>query len=614
MANSTIEEIKDRLNIVDVISSYLPVKKAGTNYKANCPFHKEKSASLMISPSKQIWHCFGCGEGGDVFGFVMKYENQDFGETLKQLAEKAGVELPKYAPRDAEIDKHKEILFRANDLAAKFYHKVLLESRLGEQARRYLQERGLAAQTIKEWRIGFAPGDYHTLQTFLLKRGFAEKDLLEAGLLSRGDRGNMFDRFVDRITFPIANYGGETVGFTARILDANAKAAKYVNSPETPIYSKSKVIFGLNKAKQEIRRADCAVVVEGNMDVIACHQAGFKNVVGSSGTAFTFEQLQTLSRLTKNLKFAFDTDQAGLTATRRALDLSLQLGFSVYVVKIEDAKDPDELLKKNPSAFRKALEQAPLYLDFFFEKAFENYDPSSVQSKKQIVAQLAPLVQKLSDPLEVSHYVRILAQRLGTSEKTIIEVLAKNRPKPGVRPGGTSGPGAGSGTVNSATVGGTGTAPKPLVASRSETLEQTLLGYVLFREDLRKELLEQIKLEELLNPAIRQYFQEIAANFKGFGANWNAEEYIAAQPEQPRELAKMALFMVESEYSAIGDNNLFYKEFSKTLKEFKTNSAKIAMNAIVSEMVLAEQKKDKQKLKELNEKFLEVSKNLKAYN
>ena len=593
MANSTIEEIKDRLNIVDVISSYLPVKKSGTNYKVSCPFHKEKTASLMVSPSKQIWHCFGCGEGGDVFGFVMKYENLEFGEALKLLAEKAGVELPKYAPRDAAIDKHKEVLYKANDFAARFYHEVLLKSSIGEQARKYLQDRGLKPETIAAWEIGFAPGDFHTLQNFLLKKGYIEKDLLEAGVLSRGERGQVFDRFTNRITFPIFNYSGQIVGFTARILDADAKTAKYINTSETPIYSKSRVIFGLDKAKQEIRRQDCAIVVEGNMDVIACHQAGFKNVVGSSGTAFTFGQLQSLSRLTKNLKFAFDTDQAGLTATRRALDLSLQLGFSVYVVKIEGAKDPDELLKKDPAAFKKALEDAPLYLDFFFDKAFENYDPNSIQNKKQIVVSLLPLVQKLADPLEISHYVRILAQRLGTTEKTIYEILAKNKPKADrfAQPQPQQNP-----------------APKVLVKNRTELLEQKLLGYALFREDLRKEILAAGIKDQLRTEQINQILGQLS---ELSGDSTDIDAFISALQSDPRELAKMSLFMVESEYSASEDPKIFDREFAKTLQEFKNNSAKIQMNSIVAEMVVAEQKKDKQKLDELNQKFMEISKILK---
>jgi len=612
MANSTIEEIKDRLNIVDVISSYLPVKKAGTNFKVNCPFHKEKTASLMVSPSKQIWHCFGCGEGGDVFGFVMKYENLEFGETLKLLAQRAGVELPKYTPRDVEFDKHKDLLYRAADLTARFYHKILLETHTGAPAKKYLEQRGLKPATIAEWQIGFAPGDFHTLQNFLLKKGFAEKDLLEAGLLSRAGTGKVFDRFTDRITFPIKNYGGQIVGFTARVIDSNAKAAKYINTSETPIYSKSKVVFGLDAAKQEIRKQDCAVVVEGNMDVIACHQAGFKNVVGSSGTAFTFDQLQTLSRLTKNLKFAFDTDQAGLIATRRALDLSLQLGFNVYVVKIVGAKDPDELLKKDPEAFRRALEEAPLYLDFFFEKAFENYDPNSIQNKKQIVVQLLPLIQKLADPLEVSHYVRILAQRLGTSEKTIYEILAKNKPKLNKSAGGVSATTALKSSQASVRSAGSSAQPAPLITGHIQQLQQYILGFALFNEQYRKEILMQVRPEELSDLKIRSIYEQICKIPENQGTQDKIEQFIVDLGSEPKELAKMSLFMVESEYSEASQPKAFEKEFAKKIREWKNSSAKIQMNALIAEMVLAEQKKDKQKLNQLNQKFLEISKHLKA--
>src|SRR6266481_8556706 len=398
MPNSTTEEIKSRLNLVEVVSSYIPLKKSGTNYKANCPFHKEKSASFTVSQTKQIWHCFGCGEGGDVFGFVMKYENLEFAEALKILAERAGVELPKYSKQNLDQDKKKESLIAISELSARFFQKVLEQSKQAESARKYLKERGLLQNTISKWQIGFAPEGFHVLQEFLGKKSFDKKDLLGSGVLSKNDRGEMFDRFVNRVTFPIKNYTGDIVGFTARILDSDAKAAKYINSPETEIYSKGKVIFGLYQAKQSIRKDDFAVIVEGNMDVITAHQAGFENVVGSSGTAFTFEQLQVLSRLTKNLKFAFDTDQAGITATKRAVELALQQGFNVFIVKIENAKDPDELIKKSPKAFSSAIKEAPLYLDYFFEKCFENYDPSSVQNKKRIIAELLPFVQKLSDP------------------------------------------------------------------------------------------------------------------------------------------------------------------------------------------------------------------------
>jgi DNA primase len=589
-SNSTIAEIKDRLNIADVLSSYIQLKKAGTNFKANCPFHSEKSASFMVSSSKQIWHCFGCGEGGDIFSFVMKYENLDFSEALKLLAERAGVELPKYNKSSAKEDQYKDKLFQINDLAAKFYNKILLETPVAESARGYLKNRGLKAETVKEWQIGFAPQGYHYLEEFLLKRGFTKQELIDAGVSSKSERGEIYDRFFNRITFPIKNYTGNTVGFTARLLDDSKKAAKYINSPETFIYSKSKIIFGLAQAKQAIRKEDAVVVVEGNMDVIAAHQAGFKNVVGSSGTAFTFEQLQILSRLTKNLKFAFDTDQAGITATRRALDLALQLGFSVYIVRIpkmEGVKDPDDLIKKSPKLFAEAIKSAPLYLDYFFEKAFEKFDPNSVEQKKRISAELVPLLQSLSDPIELSHYTRMLAQRIGVPENTIYEYLAKSKIKI---------------TEKKAAV-----PAQRLVKSRDYLLEQKIIGYALFKDSLYQQIKQKVNLKDFRDPHLNQLYKEML-EYKGTG--WDGL-FDKLTPDMA-ELAKMSQFMVESEYNEMADISLFDREFADTVKEFKENSVKTAMRTVIAEMVAAEQAKDKEKLAKLNNEFLELSHILKS--
>ncbi len=585
-SNSTIAEIKERLNIVDVLSTYITVKKAGTNYKANCPFHHENTPSLMISPSKQVWHCFGCGEGGDIFAFVMKYENLDFPETLKLLANRAGVELPKYTKENAKEEEYKDRLYKINDLTAKFYNKVLLESSVSKVAKTYLEGRGLSKETIQEWQIGFAPEGFHVLDAVLKKKGFSEKELVEAGVSSKSQRGGIYDRFFNRITFPIKNYSGNVVGFTARLLEDNKKSAKYINSPETLIYSKSKVIFGLYEAKQAIRKADQVVVVEGNMDVISAHQAGFKNVVGSSGTAFTYEQLQILSRLTKNLKFAFDTDTAGVVATRRALELALQLGFSVYIVKIENAKDPDELIKRDKEAFAKAIEEAPLYIDYFFEKSFTNFDPNSVEQKKKIMAELMPLLQKINDPIEVSHYTKILAQRLGITESVIYEFLAKNRsPKTEKK------------TVNAT----------PLVKSRSYNLEQKVLGYALFKENYAKKIFEIVKSEDFID----RHFREIYSKWQENANFAQIEKWLKDLPPDLSELAKMAQFMVESEYNDWNDPHAFDKEFQNTLKEFKEHSVKMAMKTLIAEMVIAEKNKDKNRLAQLNTQFLELSKVLK---
>lgn len=590
-SNPSIQEIKDRLNIADVLSSYIQLKKAGANYKATCPFHNEKSASLMVSTSKQIWHCFGCGEGGDIFGFVMRYENVDFPEALKILADRAGVQLPKYSSENNEQEKYKETLYKINDLAAKYFNEVLGRSSVAEQARKYLSHRGLSATTVKDWLIGFAPNEYHLLENFLLKKNYSHKELLDAGVIAKGQRGDYYDRFFNRVTFPIKNYSGEVVGFTARILEGDAKAAKYINSPETLIYNKSKVIFGLYQAKQAIRKEDCAIVVEGNMDVISCHQAGFKNAVGSSGTAFTYDQLQTLSRLTKNLKFAFDTDAAGITATKRALDSALQLGFSVYIVKIEGAKDPDELIKKDPQLFAKAIEEAPLYLDYFFEKSFEKYDPTSVQQKKTIVSSLIPLMKQLRDPLEIAHYTHILAQRLSLSEKTVLDLLSQEK----------------SGTEVKLDAKDMQKPAAPLVKPRSYLIEQKLLGYALNSNNHRRAIIEKTDFDYFRDPELKGLFGRLWKEAEDI----NSEGYIMALPDpEERELAKMALFMVESEYAQLDNPTVFDQEFRQLLREFVSQNIKIQMESVRAEMVLAEQSKDKLKLNQLNQKFLELSQKL----
>jgi DNA primase len=584
-SHSTIAEIKDRLNIADVLSSYIPLKKAGANFKAPCPFHHEQTPSLMVSTSKQIWHCFGCGEGGDIFTFVMKYENVDFGEALKMLADRAGVELPKFNKEDTKEDQYRRRMVEVNDLAAKYYNKVLLQSSQAEAARTYLKVRGLSKETIEEWGIGFAPEGYHYLEEFLLKRGFTKSELLDAGVSSKGQRGDLYDRFFNRITFPIKNYSGEVVGFTARTLSDDKKAAKYLNSPETVVYSKSKVIFGLYSSKQAIRKEDCTIVVEGNMDVISAHQAGFKNVVASSGTAFTFEQLKLLSRLSKNLKFAFDTDQAGATATRRALDMALQLGFTVYIVKIEGAKDPDELIKQDRNKFAKALETAPLYLDYFFEKSFSDFDPSSIEHKKRVAAELVPLLQSITDPLELSHYSKQLAQRLGVSESTIYEYLAK-------------------GKVQKTTEKVAPAKADRLVQSKSYLLERSILGYALFKPTYKQKVLEAVDESDFKDPDLRELFKSISAY------NGDPGTFLDSVSPDMAELAKLAQFVVESEYNELVDSPGFENNFTNVLMEFKEGSTKAAMRTVISEMVAAEKSKDKEKLAELNNKFLKLAQTL----
>ena len=614
MTHSTIEEIKERLNIIDVVSSYIPLKRAGTYYKANCPFHKEKTPSFVVSPNKQFWHCFGCGKGGDVIAFIMEYENLEFAEALKILAERAGVELPKYtreeAAKEEADDKEHRRLLEVNDLAAKYYAKILEGSQGAAVARAYLRGRKLTTETVRSWQIGYAPAeDSNILETFLAKRGYNQEEALNAGVCARSVGGRIYDRFFGRVTFPIKNYSGDVVGFTARVLDSEAKTAKYINSPETKLYSKGRVIFGLYQAKQAIRAEDCAVVVEGQMDAITAHQAGFKNVVASSGTAFTSEQLKVLSRLTRNLKFCFDADAAGVAATRRTLDPALQLGFTVSIVQIVGAKDPDELIQKDPTAFTRAVKEAPLFMDYFFEKAFTGYDPTSVMQKKTIAADLLPLVQKLSDPLEVAHYVRIMAQRFGVPEKAIYELIQKLRlkQKPVHEPRSDS------------QQQQKPEAEKPVrtaAMNRSAYLEQKVLGYALFKDSCLKAAVEAIGPEVFTDPQLRKIYTQLVSKPPG----QTADDLVNSLSHEDAEVAKMALFVVESEYSTAGEEAAFHgsggfeREFERTVNGLLAHHVKARMDEVLLAMVTAEQAKDRQRMAVLNEEFQQLSTKLREHS
>ncbi|HEV8601534.1 MAG TPA: DNA primase [Patescibacteria group bacterium] len=427
MLDSPIEEIKSKVDIVEFLADYIQLKKAGTNYKAVCPFHNEKTPSFMVSPSKQIWHCFGCGLGGDVFEFVKQMENVEFGEALKILADRTGVELKKPTAEQVQIGQKKDVLYEINSAAAKYFEKVLWESEAGKPALEYLKARGLTDQTIKNWQLGFAPDDFHYLENFLAKN-FNKLDAVLAGLTIKKDDGTFFDRFHGRIMFPILNLHGQTVGFTGRLLKEDPNAGKYINSPETPIYSKSQVVYGLYQAKNAIRKENRAILVEGNMDVISAHQAGSTNVVGTSGTALTKFQSTALGRLTENLIFAFDADAAGNNTNRKALEWALDSGFDVKIVDFGSAKDPDELIKKGIGLWKKALDSAPNGVEFFFQQALKEFDPHTVDGVTQIKKQMLPLLAKISSDIVKAHFIRKLSRELDVSETSILDELKKNRP------------------------------------------------------------------------------------------------------------------------------------------------------------------------------------------
>lgn len=414
-----VQQIKDKIDVADLIGEYIQLKPAGTNKKGLCPFHHEKSPSFMVNSERQSWHCFGCGKGGDIFSFIEEMEGMEFVEALRYLANRAGIQLTN---RRSDVDNsQKNRIKEINKEAARFFYNFLIKMPTAKEALQYLQNRGVKLETIDEWQIGFVPDQWDLLTQYLLKKGFGLEDLVASGLTikkegadSQSVRG-FYDRFRGRIMFPIRDVHGDVAGFTGRILvEKENSGGKYVNTPQTIVYDKSRIIFGLEKAKQEIKAKDLVVMVEGQMDVIACHQAGMKNVVASSGTALTEEQVKLLQRYTKNINMAFDSDEAGQNAAKRGIDLAIEAGMRVRVICISEGqgKDPDECIKKNPKVWFEAVENAQDVMDWYFDKVLSHKNLDDYQQKQKAVDELLLEIARIPYAVEKDHWLRKLSERV----------------------------------------------------------------------------------------------------------------------------------------------------------------------------------------------------------
>jgi DNA primase len=423
------QSIKDRVDVVQLIQEYLPLKKSGANWKAPCPFHHEKTPSFMVHPEKQIWHCFGCGKGGDIFTFVQEMEGMDFPEALKLLADRAGIKLETSFLSEANKSQKNRII-EINDKAAHFFYHFLLEMKTAEPARDYLlKKRGLAQATIDEWQIGYVPEQWELLTQYLLKKGFGIEDLVASGLtIKNEERKSFYDRFRGRIMFPIWDAHGNVVGFTGRILvEKEDSGGKYINSPQSPVYDKSRVIYGLNKAKQEIKAKDFVVLVEGQMDVIACHSAGMKNVIAVSGTSLTEEQVRLLKRYTQNVAIAYDADSAGQNAAKRGIDVALAGGLNIKVITIPEGagKDADECLKKNPAVWFSAVAGATGIMEWYFKNILSGANLSDPKVKQRTADALLNEIAKIPYAVERDAWVKKLAEILGADTAVLLETMKK---------------------------------------------------------------------------------------------------------------------------------------------------------------------------------------------
>lgn len=405
------EEVRARLNIEDVISEYVQLKRAGRNFKGLSPFTAEKSPSFVVSPEKHIWHDFSSGKGGDVFSFVMEVEGLDFRGALEQLARKAGVELSQYDTKQSgEIAKKKKRLLEAHRLATQYYQQSLVKN---PHAVEYVfGQRGFDKPTVTDFQIGYAPETKDGLTQFLTKKGFSTKELSEAGLTNRFGG----DLFRGRIVIPLMDQSGQVIGFTGRILADEPNAPKYLNTPQTLLYDKSRHVFGLHLAKEAIRKQDHSVIVEGNLDVVSSHQAGIKQVVATAGTALTEPHLKALSRLSPNVRLAFDGDKAGLAATERAIPIAESVGVALTIVSLpEEAKDPDELIKQDPKLWQAAIDSAAPVVDWVLGQYSAREDLSSAAGKRAFTSAALRVIQNLSDEVEQEHYQAKIAAMTDTS-------------------------------------------------------------------------------------------------------------------------------------------------------------------------------------------------------
>ncbi len=444
---STVDEIKSRLDIVDVISAYVPsLKKAGRTYKGLCPFHSEKTPSFVVFPDSQTWHCFGaCSTGGDIFTFVMKREGYDFSEALKFLAEKAGVPLEERSPEATQADRRRKKLLEMVSVAAQFFHTQLLQSPQAEFCREYVARRGLSQKTVSAFQLGYAPNQWEGLKSHLLQRGYSEQDMVAAGLLvTKEENRPGYDRFRDRFIVPIRDLRGQVLGFGARALH-DGQQPKYLNSPQSILFDKSTILFGLDMAKNAIREAGQAVIVEGYMDALQAHERGFKNVVAEMGTALTERQLRELKRFTKKFVLALDSDSAGSAATLRGINLARQtladftpvptpqglirhesrLNMELLVATMPPGKDPDDILRENPSLWQAKIDDAMPLVDYYIKTITAPLDLNSPKGKATAVKEIIPLLREISDPVEQAAYLQQLSRLVKIGERILREELQR---------------------------------------------------------------------------------------------------------------------------------------------------------------------------------------------
>lgn len=516
---SPAEEVKNRLDVVEVVGSYLKLQQVGSNLKGLCPFHHEKTPSFYVSKEKQIWHCFGCGTGGDIFSFVMKMDGVEFPDALRMLADRAGVVVREEDPR---VRSERSRMYDTLKTATAFYREQLA-TEPQRDVREYLLRRGLAVQTLENFKLGYAPSaTWDALVRHLKFKGFTASEMERSGLVLRNERGDLRDRFHNRVMFPLFDIQANVVGFSGRLFDARHTSAehtppKYVNTPETLLYNKGKLLYGLHAAKDAIRTKGCAVLVEGQMDLVLSHQAGVEQAVATSGTALTPDHVRLLKRHTTQVFTAFDSDEAGQTATRRSVMLLLANDMDVRVIPIEGGKDPADMVCQDATSWQRAASEGAPLIDYYMQTALRGRDISSAQEKRRAADDILPFIRILANPVLRGHYIGKLSSALGIEERFLHEALEK---------------------LPGATESSRETPYKPLAAattllrSRWTDIEEFLLAFILKYPALARFHAHTLSVEFFTLPHTRALFGAVTA---ALSAPREREQIDALSPAVPEE-------------------------------------------------------------------------------
>lgn len=415
---SQIQEVKEAIDIVDVIGSRISLQRSGSYFKGLCPFHGEKSPSFFVDERLQRYKCFGCGESGDAFNFLEKYEGMSFSEALQHLADKANITLEAY--KKSSDDELRDKLLEVLNLAKEYYHYLLTEHKTGEEAREYLKDRHVNSESIKLFQLGYSLPGWDGLIKFLhIKKKYPLQLLEQAGLVIKGKKGRYYDRFRGRVMFPLRDSRGRVVGFSGRILQGDAKDAKYINSPETLLYHKSKMLFGFSELFQHIRKAGKVIVVEGEFDVVTSQQAHVNNIVAIKGSALTEDHAKLLARVADTVLLSLDSDSAGVKATKKSIEVLKPTKVELRVLQVPEGKDPDELIRKDPKLWRETVKHSVTAYDFLITAAFDQFDATTPSGKRKIMEEIAPVLASVSHAVELEHYVKTVAQKLGTQVQSV---------------------------------------------------------------------------------------------------------------------------------------------------------------------------------------------------